>query len=537
MALLALGLLAAGLMKLGPHPTLAHRPNSPPTIAKANKPQVVENYGRLPLSFEANQGQTDSQVNFLSRGSGYTLFLTPTEAVLSFPSRDRKGAGASPSPSGPSLPEGRTVVRMKLVGANPTPQVEGLEELPGKSNYFLGNDPSQWRTNVPHYAKVQYKDVYPGVDLLYYGNQRQLEYDLVVAPGADPAAIELSFEGVEKLRIDAQGDLLLDTPGGEIRQHKPLIYQEVDGVRREIAGAYVLNGDRQVSFEVAAYDAGEPLIIDPVLIYSTYLGGSFSDRSFGIAVDASGNAYVTGDTSSSDFPTASPVQASNVGSGDAFVTKLNAAGNALVYSTYLGGSSRDNGNGIAVDVSGNAYVTGRTDSANFPTASPIQAARNGSNDAFVTKLNAAGNALVYSTYLGGTGFEAGFGIAVDASGNAYVAGETGSSDFPTANAIQPAYGGGVRDAFVTKLNPAGSALIYSTYLGGSSTEPGHGIAVDASGNAYVTGFTASTDFPTASPVQPAFSGGNWDAFVTKLNAAGNALVYSSYLGGMGANFG
>ena len=366
---LGLGLLAIGLVKLGPGPTFVHRPDSPPRIAKANKPQVVEAYGKLPLSFEANEGQTDSRVDFLSRGSGYSLFLTPTEAVLAL----RKPVASSGPPTrhtdseaeeAPATPP--AVARMKLVGANPSPRVTGLEELPGKSHYFLGNDPDKWRTNVSHYAKVQYNDVYPGVDLVYYGNQRQLEYDLVVAPGATPDAITLSFEGAEKLRIDAQGDLLLETPGGEIRQHKPLVYQEVDGVRREIAGTYALRGGRRVGFQVAAYDSSQPLIIDPVLVYSTYLGGTSSERGRGIAVDASGNAYATGETSSTGFPTASPVQASSGGGRDAFVTKFNTAGNGVVYSTFLGGSGTDIGVGIAVDASGNAYVTGNTFSDRLP---------------------------------------------------------------------------------------------------------------------------------------------------------------------------
>ena len=370
-------------------------------------------------------------------------------------------------------------------------------------------------------------------DLVYYGNQRQLEYDLIVAPGSDPEAIQLAFEGEDELEIDARGDLVLYSDGGQVRLHKPLVYQEVDGVRREIAGAYVLNGGRQVSFEVAAYDAGKPLIIDPVLSYSTYLGGAGADRGLGIAVDGSGNAYVTGLTRSTDFPTASPIQpafgGAGLGGGDAFVTKLNAAGNALVYSTYLGGSERDSGFDIAVDASGNAYVTGQTESTDFPTASAIQPANAGNADVFVTKLNASGNALVYSTYLGGGSFECGFGIAVDGSGNAYVAGDTSSSDFPTASPMQPAQASG-DEAFVTKLNAAGDTLVYSTYLGGDGNDDVLGIAVDASGNAYVTGDTQSTNFPTARPLQPAF-GGNSDVFVTKLNAAGAALVYSTYLGG------
>ena len=545
MALLALGLLAIGLMRLDPGPLLTPKPYSAAKTPAASEPQLAEAYGKLPLSFEANQGQTDNRVDFLSRGSGYTLFLTANEAVLSLSSLQSSqraqrmtsnflSASSAPSPVNDPNPQS-TVVRMKLVGANPSPRVSGLEELPGKSNYFLGNDPDKWRTNVPHYAKVQYKDVYPGVDLVYYGNQRQLEYDLVVGPEADPGAIALSFEGVEKLRIDAQGDLLLDTPDGEVRQHKPLVYQEADGVRREIAGAYVLSGERQVSFQVAAYDASQPLIIDPVLVYSTYLGGSARDRGRGIAVDAAGNAYVTGTTKSTDFPTASPFQAAFAGgtSDDTFVTKLNAAGSAVVYSTYLGGIGDDDVVAIAVDAAGNAYVTGDTSSTDFPTASPFQAAFGGGTfDAFVTKLNVTGSALVYSTYLGGSSFDNGTGIAVDASSNAYVTGDTESTDFPTVSPFQPTFAFGVVDAFVTKLNTAGSALVYSTYLGGNGLDHGAGIAVDTSGNAYVTGLTRSGDFPTASPFQ-ASSATSGDVFVTKLNASGSALVYSTYLGGSG----
>ncbi len=538
MALLALGLLAGAVVELGSGPGLAGKPSSAAETPAANKVQLAEAYGKLPLSFEANQGQTDRRVDFLTRGSGYTLFLTSAEAVVALrkpvasntPRRGNASLRNAEAKETPAAPP--TVVRMKLVGANPSPRVSGLEELPGKSNYFLGNDPDKWRTNVPHYAKVQYKDVYPGVELVYYGNQRQLEYDLVVEPGADPAAIALSFEGVEKLRIDAQGDLLLETHDGEVRQHKPLVYQEMDDGRREIAGAYVLNGERQVGFEVATYDGSQPLIIDPVLSYSTYLGGNGNDRSFAIAVDASGNAYVTGQTSFTGFPTASPFQADGGGGQDAFVTKLNAAGNSLVYSTYLGGSDSEIGRGIAVDASGSAYVTGSTESTDFPTVNPFQSALDSTEDAFVTKLNAAGNALVYSTYLGGSGFDGGFAIAVDGSGNAYVTGSFLGPDFPTANPIQPAPGG-FTDAFVTKFNAAGSALVYSTYLGGDSSEQGTSIALDGSGNAYVTGTTSSADFPTASPFQASKGGttSDIDVFVTKLNAAGNALVYSTYLGG------
>jgi len=310
-------------------------------------------YGKLPLYFEANRGQTDEQVRFLARGSRSMLFLTPSEAVLAFTHR-----GVS-----------RTVLRMTFIGANPEPSVVGAEELPGKANYFIGSDPVKWRTNVSTYAKVRYKNVYPGIDLIYYGNQRQLEYDFVVSPGADPKRIRLGFQGADKLEVDAQGDLVLHTATGVIRQRKPVIYQEVEGARREIAGGYVLEGARRVGFRVAAYDAHRPLVIDPALFYSTYLGGSDSDEGFAIAVDTAGNAYVTGSTFSIDFPTTQGAfQTTLVGfHGVAFVTKLNSTGSGLVYSTYLGGAIEERGQAIAVDIAGNAYVTGRTFSKNFPT--------------------------------------------------------------------------------------------------------------------------------------------------------------------------
>ena len=536
MALLTLGLLAISLMKLAPGPFLSNKPYSAAKTPEGNKPQLVEAYGKLPLSFEANHGQADSRVNFLSRGSGYTLFLSPTEAVLAL---RKPGASSGPRTrhAPPGNPEAKkapaapaAVLRMKLLGANPSPRVSGLEELPGKSNYFLGSNPQKWRTNVPTYAKVQYQDVYPGVDLIYYGNQHQLEFDLVVAPGADPEAIQLAFEGGDKLEIGAQGDLELHSAGGQVRLQKPLVYQETDGIRREISGGYVLNVGRQASFQVGAYDVSKTLVIDPVLVYSTYLGGGGGDTGLGIAVDSSGNTYLTGATGSVGFPVANPLQPDrDAASVDAFVTKLNATGSALVYSTYLGGGGDDRSFDIAVDASGNAYVTGLTASTNFPTASPIQPANRGGDDVFLTKLNAAGDALVYSTYLGGNCDECGFSIAVDPSGSAYVIGDTVSPNFPTANPIQPARGGQV-DAFVTKLNAAGNALVYSTYLGGSLNDFGFGIDLDAAGNAYVAGIADSTDFPTASPIQPV-NGGLGDAFVTKLNAAGNALLYSTYLGG------
>ena len=386
-----------------------------------------------------------------------------------------------------------------------------------------------------------YENVYPGVDLVYYGNQRQLEYDLIVAPGTDPGAISLGIEGAEHVELDPQGNLILHIAGGELRLHKPVLHQEVAGVRQEVAGRYVFRRGNQVSFEVAAYDASQPLVIDPVLVYSTYLGGSdgvggAGDLGRGIAVDAAGNAYVTGQTSSSDFPAANPLQPTLRGGVDVFVAKFDPSGSNLIYSTYLGGSGGQIGRGITVDAAGNAYVTGNTASTDFPTANPFQATFGGGRtDNFVTKLNASGSALVYSTYLGGSDFETSQGVAVDSQGNVYVAGSTQSANFPTTTAALDKTLGGTQDAFITKLNPSGSALAYSTYLGGNSSEEGIGVAVDSFGNAYVAGNTSSTDFPLAVPFQPALAGG-LDGFVTKLNAAGSALDYSTYLGGSGSDF-
>ena len=497
----------------------------------ATKTRLTEGYGKLPLHFEANQGQVHETVRFLSRGKGYGLFLTSTEAVLTL----RKANRTSEKTGAEAVNPQAGILRMKWEGANEDPMIEGVDELEGKSHYFLGNDPDQWRTNIPIYQKVRYRDLYPGIDLIYYGNQRQLEYDLVVTPTGDPGSIRLVIEGAEGVRVDEGGRLILRVGGGEVIQHVPLIYQEVEGEKKFIKGGYVVDpsgkdkGEVLIGFKIDKFDTKKPLVIDPVLVYSTYLGGSGVDYGQGIAVDSSGSAYITGTTSSNSFPTTSPIQGTNAGSNDAFVTKLNPSGSALVYSTYLGGSGVDYGQGIAVDSSGSAYITGDTNSTNFPTANPIQGAyAGGYSDAFVTKLNPSGSALVYSTYLGGSDIDYGRGIAVDSSGSAYITGGTFSTNFPTANPIQGAHAGGYDDAFVTKLNPSGSALVYSTYLGGSKRDFSGGIAVDSSGSAYITGGTDSTDFPTANPFQE-YNGS--DAFVTKLNPSGSALVYSTYLGG------
>lgn len=502
---------------------------------------VNQTYGRLPLSFEANQGQADSEVKFLSRGSGYGLYLTSTEAVLTFQSTRPRGQVANktfqraPSPIDSSQ---SVVLRARLVGAHPPRQVEGLRQLPGKSNYILGNDPSKWLSNIPNYAGVRYRETYPGIDLVYYGSQGKLEYDFVVAPGANPNVIALAFDGARDISIDENGELVLETEVGEIRQHKPVIYQQVNGVRKEVPGRYAISSGHEIHFEIGSYDANKQLVIDPVLSYAAYLGGG--SGGFSVAVDSAGSAYVTGGGDSSFPTTGGPSQTSG---GGAFVMKLNAAGTALVYSTFLGPGL---GRSVAVDSTGNAYVTGSTSSDKFPTTpGAVQTSYGGGDvDAFVAKLSPNGSSLVYSTYLGGESSEAGSSIALDSTGNAYVTGYTNSRQFPTTPAaLQTSFGGGATygDIFVTTVNAEGTALLYSTYIGGGGDEGFvGGITVDSSGNAFVTTRTTSTNFPTTpgafkSSLNNAKDLG--DATVSKLNSTGSALLYSTYLGGNGLDEG
>lgn len=646
---------------------------------------LAASYGQLRLAFEANQGQAPASVDYLAHGSGYTLALAADQAVLSL------GQGT-----------GGATLGVSLVGAKPAAPAVASDPLITRSNYLVGSDPSQWHTNIPNFGQVTYRGVYPGIDLVYHGNQGQLEYDFNVAPGADPGAITLAVQGATGMALDGQGDLVLHTAAGDVLEQVPVVYQDSGGVRQAVSGSFVLEGNGQVGFQVGPYDHSRALVIDPTLTYSSYLSGG----GYGIAVDSTGDAYVTGVSSSGAFvsevnpagtaliyttylgtsgdvglaiavdgagdaylmgrlaSTGFPTTANAVfpttsatrndfmavlnptGSGLVYSTflpggwvydgragaiALDGAGNAyvtggaiagfpttpnafqsasaapsgqpnaflaeinpslsgsasLVYSTYLGGSGSlgDWGTGVAVDGAGNVYVAGDGTSSNFPTtANAFQQnyANGGSGgfavgDAFVAKFNPSLSgpaSLVYSTYLGGgdgyvsdigpiwvvlndNGEKDGPAIAVDASGNAYVAGATNSSNFPTTpGAFQTTYHPGVpgtkknpgtpntADAFVTKLNPAGSGLVYSTFLGGSNMDGATGIAVDAQGNAYVTGYTRSTDFPRLNPLQSQKGSGNdgWnnpnsDVFVATLNASGSALLFSTYLGGSGDDFG
>src|SRR5215469_1265211 len=561
----------------------ANQPGTYPAngIRKAATQPALESYGKLPLSFEANQGQADSRVKYLSHGRGYTLLLTGNEAVLSLAKQQaisegtgltsrRSGSKGSRGNKGQScgtsadheMP-GSALFRMKLLGSNPRAHATALDELPGKSNYLIGNDPKRWRTNLPTFARVRYQGVYPGVDLVFYGNQRQLEHDFVVAPGADPNSIRFGLEGSDRISLDKDGNLVLAVAGDEVQFQKPVIYQQDRGARREIAGGYVLKNNHEVKFEVGAYDHSQPLVIDPVLSYSTYLGGNGFDIGLSIAVDSTGSAYVTGQTASTNFAvTAGALQSALRGAPIPFVAKLMPDGTALAYSTYLGGSGAinpftgtnqgDTGRAIAVDSLGHAYVTGQTSSTDFPiTPGAFQTALAGEGsgcsvsmgNAFVAELNPTGSGFVYSTYLGGNNTDAGFGIAIDATGNAYVAGRALSTNFPvTPGAYRTTFDpsgfdcscSGPEDVFVTKLNPSGTALVYSTYVGGGIAT---GVAIDSGGNAYVTGTTNSPSYPTTAgsfrttPISAAGGCSDRDSIVTKLSADGSALVYSTYLGG------
>ena len=513
----------------------------------------MESYSGLGLVFEPNVGQTDPEVRFLARGRGYSLFLTDREAVLVLSNSARAG---SRWPAG-GLPRGQiespraAAVCMRLVGTGGAETLTGAAPTGGVSNCFLGKDPRKWRTRIPHYARVEYRGVYPGVDLVFHSHEGWLEYDFVLAPGADARVIGMAWEGVQSLRVGPAGDLVMDTAVGELHQRCPRVYQELDGRRVEVAARYSLRGGPEVGFELASYDPTHPVVIDPVLVYSTFLGGSQAETGsmsttplgvgLAVAVDSKGNAYVTGDTTSADFPT--PVRAyrtSHSGMSDVFVAKLNAAGTALLYSTFLGGAAADLASGIAVDAEGNAYIVGTTKSADFPTIPAYGSSYNGGADVFVSKLGAAGDVLAYSTFLGGTRDDYGSAIAVDVAGSAYLAGYTTSQQFPvTAGAFDTSYGV-LYDAFVTKLNPTGTALLYSTFLGGSDREQplqslnrGFGIAVDSGGCAVVVVETTSPKYPTTSGAFDTSHNGLSDIAVSKLNATGAALVFSTFLGGIG----
>jgi hypothetical protein len=548
-------ILSLGIASIGPHraawtsPLPTAMDHSRPK-GVTQKPSAYRSLTRHPIAFEANVGQADSRAKFISRNPSYNLFLTSSGAVLSFQKRGGKetGPGTGITPSAlPTLefPEETysVTVGIKLLGSGLKPEISGEGKLPTISNYFIGNDASQWRKRIPNYARVRYRAVFPGVDVVFGSAHGILEYDFTVAPGAAPEAIRLGFQGFDSVRLDSRGNLVLRLGSDQIVQRRPFLFQQNFEGQQVVQGRYTIRGRYEVGFEVGRFDRSRPLYIDPVLSYATYLGGSAYDSSTAIAVEASGNSYITGWTNSTNFPVTTGVFQTNCGgssgcssrNSDIFVSKLSSDGSTVVYTTFIGGSNVDVAKGIVVDGLGNAYVVGHTASTDYPTTSgTVQKTFGGAMDAVVTELNANGTALGFSTYLGGSGIDEPTAIARDGLGNIYVTGLTYSTDFPTSSPLQAANGGNQdADAFVTEINAAGSALVYSTYLGGNGYDRANGIAVDVQNNAYVTGITRSANFPMSNPVQstcascPTFG----DAFLTEIQSGGVGLGYSTYLGG------
>lgn len=478
----------------------------------------------VPLSFEPNVGQADGSVRFLARTPAQTVFVTSSEVVLAL-------HGQSHS----------SFLRISFPGAAEA-EFEGLEPSTARSHYFLGKDPKRWKANVPGFRRVRGRGLYPGVDAILYGRGRRLEYDLVVAPGSDPAPIRLRFEGALSVEIDSSGDLVIETGAGVLRHHRPIAYQQAGRTRRAVEARYRIVGPGEIRFELGPHDPARGLVIDPLVTFSTFVGGSGLDEGRGVAVDAQGNVYVAGTTHSPDFPvTAGVLQGayrSGQFPGDAFVLKLSPDGKSLLYSSFLGGARTDVALDVAVDTVGRAYVAGYTDSGDFPTTAgafqPFNKSQVSFAEGFVAKLSPDGSALQYSTFLGGESTDRVNAIAIDSQGGAYVAGVSDSSSFPTTpSAFQATCPGLGFGAFAARLNPAGVALSYSTFLCGAANDEALDIAVDQQGNAYVAGATASVDFPTTPGAHRTSSAGDGDGFVAKVNSDGSGLVYSTYLGGSG----
>jgi Beta-propeller repeat len=548
------------------------------TIPASVKQEWLKAYGKLPLSFEANQGQGPAQAQFLSRGEGFNLSLTAQEADFTLRQsapQQRVNTDRSKLRSRLSATRGTeklSVLRMRLEGSNPAAAGIGEERTATKVNYFIGNDPKKWHTEVRAYAKVKYSSVYPGIDLVFYGNQREMEYDFVVAPNADPKAIALKIDGANKIHLDSSGNLIMNIAGGAVQLKKPDVHQESNGIRREVAGNYTIANNHEVQFALANYDRTQPLTIDPVVTYATYVGGSGNagngDSATGIALDSSGDAYIAGVTFSADLTLVNAIGTAPAsvtgGNSTAFVAELNPTGTAALYLTYLGGSTADGADAIAVDSSGsNIYVTGFTESADFPVSAtpfkgnPGPGSVSQSGSAFVTRLSpalAGAAQLVYSSYLGGSGIEdEGHGIAIDGSGDAFITGETFSTDFPTMNPIQAALASSASNAFLTEINTGATtgptSLVFSTFLGGTGAGNGNfpfgdialGIALDSSSNAYIVGTTSSQDFPTqGTTVSPCTKNNDSEAFLSEISLgtpASATLVYSTCLGGTTADLG
>jgi hypothetical protein len=539
----ALGIVA-GSVAVGVGVSVSDAPSSPNERVQgtadptARQQQAANAYSKLPVSFLENRGAINDRVRYYAQGNGFAFYMTPTEVMLTFAKRE--------DPTVTRASDG-VALALRFLGSNPQVEPKGSELAAGVINDLRGNDPRQWQTDIAQYRDVEYSDLWPGIDLKLREQSGVLKYEFHVRPGASPSDIQLAYAGADSLALSQAGGLQISTPIGMLEDSVPLSYQDIGGVRVPVTSSYVLGKGASrdgFSFIVGGYQRDHELIIDPGVQYSTFLGGNSAETPNAIAVDANGNAYISGTTQSPDFPT-TPGAFDRTGAAqnfaDVFVTKLNPAGNALVYSTFVGGSNMEFGRRLTIDSAGNAYVTGSTKSSNFPTTGgafdrsiniPPNCPRCATDvtDDFVFKLNAAGSALVYSTFLGGTDIDSARGIAVDGSGNAYVTGETLSNDHPTTAGAFSRTLKGQYEVFVTKLNATGSALVYSTFLGGTASDNGERIAVDSGGNAYVMGFSASADFPTTPGAFDTTHNGLFDVTLTKLNPAGSALVYSTFLG-------
>ncbi|MEW6741723.1 MAG: SBBP repeat-containing protein [Planctomycetota bacterium] len=538
----------AALPEVGAAAAEAAPPSAAP--AESQRSSALQALRRLPLAFIENRGQVDEQASFYTSKGSLKAYFTRSAIVLQLLSHAPEAPLPLERPCPPAVSQDENTengcikganVFLTFEGASPLSVIEGADPLPDRYNYFLGNDPSKWRTEVPAYSSIRYRGLYPGVDMAVRDCDGRLEYDLILEPAADPGPIAVRCEGAESLRLEEDGTLVIGTAAGPLRQPTPCTYELGPGGTRELVEcSYRLLSANRFGFDVPARDHKKALVIDPGLVYGTFLGGSDEDGGYSIAVDSSGAALVTGRTGSSDFPTTPGAYDTTYDGIDAFVAKFSASGSSLLYGTFLGGSGDDYGYAIVVDSSGAALVTGGTWSSDFPTnPGAYDTTYNGYTDAFVAKLSASGSSLLYGTFLGGSNYDNGYAIAVDSSGAALVTGYTYSSNFPTTpGAYDTTFNGYYSsDAFVAKLSASGSTLLYGTFLGGSSDDAGCAIAVDSSGAALVTGETYSSNFPTTpGAYDTTFSGGT-DAFVVKLSASGSSLLYGTFLGGSDWDYG
>ncbi|MEP7367406.1 MAG: SBBP repeat-containing protein [Acidobacteriota bacterium] len=481
-----------------PQPTSGIPPASAPALASS------------PVFFIANKGQFEPDAEFHAFSQRMKAWLEPERIVLA---------------------QDDDVVEMMFPGARRAPRIEGMQPLATRVNYLRGAG-QQSVQDVPAFAAVAYRELYEGVDMIFAAEAGNLKTEFIVQPGTDHRVIRIRYRGAQSVEVEEEGGLVVHTSKGSFREHAPIAYQDLPEGRRYLGASYFMQGDETAGYLIEEYNHQVPLVIDPVLTYSTYIGGTRSDAGNSIALDSAGSIYVAGYTDSTNIPTQSSIQ-NQGGSMDAFVFKLNAAGTQIVFATFIGGAGDDRAYGVAVDAAGSAYACGVTASADFPkfNSAQIQAARGGARDGFVLKLNPAGNALVYSSYIGGSGNDAIYGCVLDSYNQLYAVGETNSTDLPTKAPFRATNAGGY-DGMLLKIN-FNSALVFNTYFGGAADDSGRAIALHATQlTPYVTGYTWSTNFPVLNPAQPTNAGGQ-DAFVMRFNSDGNALVFSTYLGGSG----